>query len=154
MLATIPREAFVAGESGSRTEAAFPRLRDIITFLSAERRPDTIAIVSPLDGQGKTTVAIRLALSYARAGRRVVLIDADLRRPTVATRIGVPDAPGLSDVISGQDLSSAIHPIEGLAGELSVLPAGRPPPNPAEILGARGACPLCSSGSATTTSSL
>jgi Mrp family chromosome partitioning ATPase len=135
LLATIPRQAFDAGDGGSRTELSFQRLRDSLIFLTGERRPDTIAVVSPLDGQGKTTVATRLALSFAHAGRRVLLIDANLGHPGVAARMGLPGSPGLSEVIGGEDVRTALHQIPGLPGELTVLPAGSPPRNPAETLG-------------------
>src|SRR4029079_5563139 len=55
LLATIPRQAFDAEDGGSRTELSFQRLRDSLIFLTGERRPDTIAVVRPLDRPGKTT---------------------------------------------------------------------------------------------------
>ena len=135
LLAAVPSAAFADGERASRNEAPFEMLRDTLTFSSGERRPDTIAIVSALSGQGRTTVAIRLALSYAHTGRRVVLVDADLHQPVVAARLAVTDRPGLSEVLSGHDLSPALRSVDGFDGLLSVLPAGSPSPNPAEMLG-------------------
>jgi capsular exopolysaccharide synthesis family protein len=137
LLATIPGHAFDAADGRLGTDRAFQRLRDSLIFLTGKRQSDAIAVVSPLDGQGKTTVATRLARSFAQSGRRVLLIDANLSRPGVAARLGVPATPGLSELVSGQAAHPVRYPIAGLVGELSVLPAGSPPPNPFEILGSQ-----------------
>ena len=136
LLTRIPREAFGSGRDGPRAVRAFQRLRDSVIFFDPDRRPDTIAIVSPLDGEGRTTVAVGLARSLADAGRHVALLDADLRDPGVASRTGVPAMPGLSDVLQGRgDLNGVLYLVDGFKGRLTVLPAGSPSTLGAELLG-------------------
>ena len=136
LLTRIPREAFGSGRDGPRAVRAFQRLRDSVIFFDPDRRPDTVAIVSPLEGEGRTTVAVGLARSLADAGRHVALLDADLREPDVASRMGVPAMPGLSDVLQGRgDPNAVLCLVDGFAGRLSVLPAGSPSALGAELLG-------------------
>jgi len=136
LLTRIPREAFGSGRDGPRAVRAFQRLRDSVIFFDPDHRPDTIAVVSPLDGEGRTTVAVGLARSLADAGRHVALLDADLRDPGVASRTGVPAMPGLSDVLQGRgDLNGVLCLVDGFEGRLTVLPAGSPSALGAELLG-------------------
>ena len=136
LLTRIPREAFGSGRDGPRAVRAFQRLRDSVIFFDPDRRPDTVAIVSPLEGEGRTTVAVGLARSLVDAGRRVALVDADLREPGVASRMGVRAMPGLSDVLQGRgDLDGILCLIDGFEGRLTVLPAGSPSTLGAELLG-------------------
>jgi succinoglycan biosynthesis transport protein ExoP len=118
----------------SATEEAFRTLRTNLGFigLAGERRP-SLVITSAVPGEGKTETSIRLAESLALAGERVLLIDADMRRPMVAERIGLEGAVGLSHVLSGQAHAWDLIQPGGEEG-LDILPAGRIPPNPAELL--------------------
>jgi capsular exopolysaccharide synthesis family protein len=93
----------------------------------------TILVTSPEQGEGKTTTVSNLALAFAQAGKRVLLIDADLRRPTIASVFSVSPNPGLSEVIAKKAvLKDVLHGplVEGLY----VIPSGRIPSNPAESL--------------------
>jgi len=114
---------------------AYRKLRTSIGFvgLGGERR-SSIVITSSVDSEGKTETATNLARVLALAGERVLLIDADLRRPAVGERLRIDSELGLSDVLTGrgslQDLIIDVAP-----GALSVLPAGTVPPNPSELLG-------------------
>jgi capsular exopolysaccharide synthesis family protein len=138
LLARIPRVAFGSGRDGPRAVRAFQRLRDSVIFFDPDHRPDTIAIVSPLEGEGRTTVAVGLARSLADAGRHVALVDADLRDPGVASRTAVRATPGLSDVLQDRgDLEGILCLIDGFEGRLTVLPAGSPSPLGAELLGSK-----------------
>jgi Mrp family chromosome partitioning ATPase len=141
LLTGLPQEAF--SHSGRpRIDSAFQQLRDSLIYFDARSRPNTVAIASALAGEGRTTVAVGLAYAIARAGRRVLLVDADLRSPSVSARMGVPAAPGLRDVIGGHALQSAIHTVDGFDANLTVLPAGSPFPQAAELLDSAGIADL------------
>lgn len=99
----------------------------------------SVAITSSGQGEGKTTVAGNLAVAAAGAGRRVILVGADLRKPTLAARFGLPDGAGLTDaLVNAADLSDqeklAAHLVDVGIPRLRVLPAGSIPPNPTELL--------------------
>ena len=99
----------------------------------------SIAITSSGKGEGKTTVAGNLAVAAAAAGRRVILVGADLRKPTMAGRFGLPDGAGLTDaLVNAAELTDqeklAAHLVDVGIPRLRVLPAGSIPPNPTELL--------------------
>jgi capsular exopolysaccharide synthesis family protein len=110
-------------------------LRGIRTriFLSPVATARSLAVTSTGPGEGKTVVARNLALSMAMAGRRVLLVDADLRRPQQHRVFAIPQSPGLSEVLLGQAKPSEVlfeSPIEGLY----VLTAGASVASPADLL--------------------
>lgn len=114
---------------------AFRSLRTALLFSATEpTRVVTVTSAQPLEG--KTTTAVNLAAALAIGGARVLLIDADMRRPGVHAALGLENATGLSHVLTGQASFEAatVEPGQPLAG-LSVLTAGVPPPNPSELLG-------------------
>ena len=93
-----------------------------------------IAVTSSLAAEGKSTVAVNLAAALAETGARVLLVDADLRRPTVASVLGLEGAAGLTTVLLGQAAPRDVVQSWGTAG-LHVLTSGPLPPNPTELLG-------------------
>jgi capsular exopolysaccharide synthesis family protein len=112
------------------------QLRTNLQYAQVDRPVRVIAVVSSEAGEGKSTVATNLALVFAEANRRTLLIDADLRKPRIADYLGLEGAVGLSDVLAQQvDLDAVIQPW----GEqnLRVLTSGSPPPHPADLLGSR-----------------
>jgi capsular exopolysaccharide synthesis family protein len=100
---------------------------------SSSSPPRTIAFTSPDQGDGKSTTALNTAISMGQMKARVLLIDADLRRPTLHTKLGVSNEAGLTDVLVGvTSFDNAIRPTEHIG--LSLLSSGRPSPNPVGLL--------------------
>ncbi|WP_127129588.1 polysaccharide biosynthesis tyrosine autokinase [Georgenia sp. SYP-B2076] len=118
---------------GPRAEAV-RRVRTNLQFVDLVDRPGSIVVTSSVPAEGKSTVAINLAVALADAGARVVLVDADLRRPSVAAYLGLEGGVGLTTVLIGRaELADVVQPWHGTS--LSVLPSGALPPNPSELLG-------------------
>lgn len=104
----------------------------LLLSLSAQP-PAAIMVTSPNEGDGKTTISINLASSLAMAGRRVVLLDADMRRPMGHQTFGLPAQPGLSDFLSGSaSLREIVQPTR--IPRLFLIAAGAVPPNPVQLL--------------------
>lgn len=123
------------GHHGRRVEE-YRSLRTNLQFVDVDEPPRRIVVTSALADEGKTTVACNLAIALAQSSLRVCLIEADLRRPKVATYLGIEASIGLSNVLAGQlDLSDALTPWP--RGLLTVLAAGTPPPDPSRLLGSR-----------------
>ncbi len=115
---------------------AFRSLRTSI-LLSASPVPKLIMVTSSLPGEGKSTTAINLGATLASLGSRVVLVDCDMRKPACHRYAGVQNNPGFVQVLTGHaELKDAILPVPGVPN-LSVIPCGPIPPNPAEILSSR-----------------
>lgn len=130
-----PRRPLVvqADPLGARAEA-FRALRTNLQFLTVDSVVRTYLVASAVPGEGKSTTVANLAITMAQAGTRVVVVDADMRRPRVAEYLGLDGAVGLSDVLVGAaEIEEALQPWGGIG--LAVLPAGTRPPNPSELLG-------------------
>jgi receptor protein-tyrosine kinase len=114
-------------------------LRANLRYFNVDREIRSVLITSSTPGEGKSTVAMYLALAAASSGARVLLVEADLRRPTLNGRLGIATSQGLSEVLAGaRDLRSAIDHIEleseVAAHTLDVLTAGPIPPNPSDLV--------------------
>ena len=113
---------------------AYRVVRTTLLFSSAAEGGRALIVTSTNPGEGKTTTTANLAVSLAANGAKVLVVDADLRRPTLHQHFAISKTPGLSDVIVGKrQISEAIQPARGKT--LHVLPCGYIPPNPAELLG-------------------
>jgi len=124
-------------EAGSAAAEAFRKLRTNLMFMDVDNPPRSLVISSPRPGDGKSTVAANIAAALESTGQPVILIDADLRRPTVATSFSVDGAVGLTNVLTGQvPVEDALQTPAGFSA-LRVLAAGAIPPNPSELLGSR-----------------
>ncbi len=138
LLSAVPETAFGDLQTGGAGEEAFQTLRASLTYFNIDRPVRTVLVSSPVQGDGKTTVATNLARAMALAGKDVILVDADLRRPQVATRFHVHSTAGLGGVLVGEaNLEDAfVEPDLGTpaSGRLRALPAGPPPPNPSALL--------------------
>ncbi len=118
----------------SQRSEAFRRLRTNLQFLDVDDRLRSIVVTSALPGEGKTTTAVNLAITLADAGQKVILVDADLRRPSVAEVMGLEGSAGLTTALIGRAaLNDVIQPWGDR--HLHVLPSGQIPPNPSELLG-------------------
>jgi capsular exopolysaccharide synthesis family protein len=111
---------------------AFRAFRTNVIFAAHEHRP-TLLVTSSRPGEGKSLVASNLAVGLALAGRRVLLVDADMRRPQVHTLLNMEQKPGLSDLLAGNVQPSAAIRATETKG-LWALPSGAPATNPAELL--------------------
>ncbi|MBX3285577.1 MAG: polysaccharide biosynthesis tyrosine autokinase [Actinobacteria bacterium] len=121
----------------SATSEAYRSLRTALEFAAIEHKVGIIHITSSSSGEGKTTTAANLAVALASAGKRVVLVDCDLRRPRVHEFFGIEADMGFTSVLKGEiDLQDAMIPAGNVDG-LLVLPSGPPPPNPAELLSSK-----------------
>ncbi len=111
-------------------------LRTNVLFSSTEKGGQSLVVTSSGPGEGKTAVASNLALALAQTGERVLLLDADMRRPRAHEIFAERQEPGLSNVLVGDTkISEAIRTVAETG--LSILTAGRIPPNPAELLGSK-----------------
>lgn len=127
------RPLIVIDEPNSATAEDFRRLRTNLQFIEAGKDHKVLAVCSALPAEGKTTTAVNLALALAAAGHRVLLIDADLRRPAIAGRFGLDNAAGLTNVLAGAiGLFQAVQTLPAV--KLDVLTSGTVPPNPSELL--------------------
>jgi polysaccharide biosynthesis transport protein len=118
----------------SQMAESYRALRTSLLLTSLGGPPHVILVTSALPGEGKSTTTLNAAIVLAQKGARVLLMDADLRRPTLHKTLGMGPREGLSDVLTGNaSLAQAIVPTHILPN-LSLLPAGTPPPNPAELL--------------------
>lgn len=139
LLAAIAPSAF-AGELETTPvdEETFQTLRTSLTYFTVDRQIKSVLITSPGEQEGKSTVAVRLALAAARAGLDVVLVDADLRRGGATSKLGIKTNVGLGLVLAEQrpvDSAMVDWPLaQDDAGRLRVLAAGSPPPNPAALV--------------------
>lgn len=115
----------------------YRRLRTNLRFVSVDDPPKSIAITSPIGGDGKSTTAMNLAFSLAADGARVVLVDADLRKPRIAESLGLVSEVGLTTVLSGQISAGEALQSASRSATIAVLASGPIPPNPSELLGTR-----------------
>ncbi len=118
----------------SRMAEAYRALRTSLLLTSAGTPPKTILVTSALPQEGKTTTSINCAVVLAQKGSRVLLIDADLRRPGVHKTLGMGPCVGLSNVLTSSATLQQAVVRSNILPSLFILPAGTPPPNPAELL--------------------
>jgi capsular exopolysaccharide synthesis family protein len=126
---------YVARQPRSPVSEAFRSLRTNIEFSSVDKPTKIILVTSAGPGDGKTTVAVNLAAVFAQRGQKVVLVDADLRRPRVHRLLGMSNRVGLTDLFRDElKVGQVTRPCEGNE-MLSIITSGNLPPNPAELLG-------------------
>jgi capsular exopolysaccharide synthesis family protein len=151
--------AYVPNGLGPMTEQdieSFRILRTNLAFLDADRPITSVLVTSPLPEEGKSTVAASLAAANAASGKRTLLVECDLRRPSLPARLSIERSPGLTDYLAGQasagDILQVVTLSEGdeipsngngaataaaMAGKLVVIAAGSQSVRPAELLGSQ-----------------
>jgi succinoglycan biosynthesis transport protein ExoP len=140
VLGTIPaldthgEDVFLDRDTQGLGGEAFRKVRTAIGFLGVEAPIRTLLVTSPFAQEGKTTVSLNLAAAFALGGLRTLLVEADLRRPSLHKRFPTNSTNGLTTAIVGQvTVEEAISPTD--TKNLSVMLAGAIPPNPVELLG-------------------
>lgn len=122
----------VEKETRSVISESFRTLRTNLQYSSLDKKYKVIVITSPNKEEGKTTIASNLALALAQGEEKVILIDCDLRRPSIYKKFKISNIVGLSQVLLGEeDFVTASHKYKE---NLTILPSGNIPPNPAEML--------------------
>jgi succinoglycan biosynthesis transport protein ExoP len=166
LLGVVPESSALSRSGGGASEAlpsgeseAFHLIRAHMRYFNVDRELRTLMIASAAPGDGKTTIARHLAAAAARVGTRVLLLEADLRRPTIARQLGLSAGRGLSDVLIGSvSLAEATHTIQLVAPStdkpdghsFDVLVAGAtPPPNPGELIESQAMVSLLDQAKAT-----
>lgn len=133
VLSVIPRD--------SEATEGYRRLATNIEFLDPDSKISSVAVTSSRPDEGKTTTAVRLALTARERAPRVLIVDADLRCPSVANYCGIETAVGLTSVLSGHvALAQAVQPWNSI----HILPAGPAPSNPAQIVNSKALAELMS----------
>jgi capsular exopolysaccharide synthesis family protein len=127
----------------SASAERYRTVRTALKFATVDRELRHFVVTSSASGEGKTTVATNLAISWAQAGSSVCLVEADLRRPGVSSFLGIDGSLGLSDVVVGDSVLDDVM-VRWNHGMLSVLPAGSLPPDPAALLGSSAMASLVS----------
>jgi len=144
VLGTIPLESrrarktpsFLDTQGQSSRAEAFRQLRTNLQFVDVEEPVSVLVVTSAAPAEGKSATSVHLAISFANNGKKVLLIEGDLRRPMVAEYLGLEGSVGLTNVLAGQvDLDDVMQ--QWGSGGLKVLPSGSVPPNPSELLGSQ-----------------
>ena len=123
-------------QTRSAAAEAYRTLRTSLEFSSLDRPLRTLVVTSSSPDEGKSTTVANLALALAQAGRRTVVVDADLRRPSLHSLFGLPNVAGLTSMMLDEAAAQPPYQAGPVAG-LRVLTSGPLPPNPAELLASR-----------------
>ncbi len=120
--------SFAAAES-------YKLLRTNLLFSLPDKNCRILGITSSVRGEGKSTTSVNLAFTFAQTGKRVLLIDADMRLPSIATKLEMHSTPGLSNLLAGLSAERSCLRMSENFDNWFILPAGDIPPNPSELLG-------------------
>jgi non-specific protein-tyrosine kinase len=131
------RPLVVIDDPSSMQAEAYRRLRTNLSTVGADPRRRAFVVSSSVASEGKTLVVANLGITLAQAGHRVILVDADLRRPRLAELLGVPSGVGVTDVLVGDVSVEAALRVWREDLPLEVLPSGRQSANPSELLGSQ-----------------
>lgn len=123
-------------DSKSVAAEAYRTLRTNIQFSSYDQEVRVITVTSSRPAEGKSTVACNMAITFAENGKKVLLVDTDLRRPTVHKKFKLPNSLGIVNLIMNMEmLDEVVH--HNVTEGLDIITSGVIPPNPSELLGSR-----------------
>ncbi len=114
---------------------AYKLLRTNLSFTLPEKECRILGVTSSVRGEGKSTTSVNLAYTFAQAGKKVLLIDADMRLPSISSKLAITGTPGLSNVLAGLCEEKDARRQSRYSFNWHILPAGDIPPNPSELLG-------------------
>lgn len=126
---------FVDKEPKSIAAESYRVLRTSLEYSAIDKELKTIVVTSSEPGEGKSTVAGNLASILAQNEKRVIIIDCDLRKPTLHKRLKISNSSGLTEYIVGKEELANV--IQVLSGNFSVITSGKIPPNPSEVLSSK-----------------
>ena len=136
----MKRELIAHEDPKSHVSELFRTLRTNVQFMNSNKRLETLLVTSTLPGEGKTWIASNLAIAFAQADKRVILIDADMRKCGLHNIFQVSPCPGLSNYLSGfNETNQEVQKLDNYLRETEVpnlylMPSGNVPPNPSELL--------------------
>jgi capsular exopolysaccharide synthesis family protein len=130
-----PIESIVKDNARSPISESYRLIRSSLLVCSADHPPRTLLVTSMGPQEGKTTTSINLARTMAQGENKVLLIDADMRKPRIHTMFALANTIGLSSYLSGNSDENIIHTLP--EEQIDVIPSGPIPPNPAELLESR-----------------
>ncbi|ALZ64664.1 Tyrosine-protein kinase YwqD (plasmid) [Bacillus cereus] len=130
------RQPIVYEQPGSFVAEQYRNIRTSIEFTSVDKRIRSLMVTSSNASEGKTTTAVNIAIAFAQQDKKVLLIDADLRKPVLHQMMQVDNSFGLTSVLTrSKNLETCVKHTK--IENLDILPCGPIPPNPSELLGAR-----------------
>ncbi len=129
------KELITLTDPRSPASEAYRTLRTNLSFYSLDDPLRTLVVTSPTANEGKSGTAANLAVTMAQGGRRTILVDCDLRRPSLHTLFGLDNAAGLTTMLLDESQEAPLQPVG--VDNLWLLPGGPQPPNPADLLGSR-----------------
>ena len=129
-----PQKMLLSENSSFSVQESFKTLRTNVTFSLPGQRNRCSGVVSANRGEGKSTVSVNLAISLAQIDKKVVIVDCDMRIPTVAAKLGMENRPGLSDFLADEDGNSQLPVVTNSDFGIDVIPAGTIPPDPTKLI--------------------
>lgn len=133
----LPISLITLVDKKANVSEQFRTIRSNIQFSSVDADLKTIVVTSSGPSEGKSTTAVNLGIVFASSGKRVLLVDADLRKPIVALTFKMPNVQGLSSLLGDREAKVSDYIVETSVSNLAILPSGPKPPNPSELLGSK-----------------